>query len=596
MKETSSVTTADDAVVENLNSLFSAVSRMERDGRDLREQVRVVFLRNITIEGIEAFLKYHLYAQGVRPEIAFGGYGTIAQDVLAADSLVARADPDVIVLSLMLEELDPAYGTPGWRCDSVRSQLKSFFDILASNTRATIAVNTFLSPLYPEFGLALAPDRSDTSAQVTCLNELIVEYVRAKAPRFCLTDWDRYLRLLGAEASLDWRYWYLSRAPFKKAFLNAYAQELSRIVLALKGWAKKCLVLDCDNTLWGGVIGEDGIDGIKLDRNEYPGKAYYDFQTTVLHLAERGVMIALCSKNNEADVFEVLDEHPWCRLKRSHLAAWRINWQDKLSNLAALANTLNLSLDSFVVVDDNPVECGLIRQMLPQVTVLQVPEKLYAYPPLVLKDGLFDTLRLTDEDKKRTKLYQSESERQGARSDFGTVEDYLASLETVARIHRAQPSEIPRVAQLTQKTNQFNLTTRRYSEHEIEGFMRREDRAVFTLAVKDKFGDLGLVGVLILGRENSVGQIDTFLMSCRALSRGLESAMIVHCLELMQRVWNIDTWQAEYIPTRKNPQVADFWRVNGFTETDNVEGRKIYRVDACSHPWIVPPYISIRQD
>jgi FkbH-like protein len=203
---------------------------------------------------------------------------------------------------------------------------------------------------------------------------------------------------------------------------------------------------------------------------------------------------------------------------------------------------------------------------------------------------------LTDEDKKRTKLYQSESERQGARNEFGTVEDYLASLETVARIHPIQPNEIPRVAQLTQRTNQFNLTTRRYSEQEIERFICREDHAVFTLAVKDKFGDLGLVGVLILGRENSVGQIDTFLMSCRALSRGLEAAMIAHCLELMQRVWNIDRWQAEYVPTRKNPQVADFWLVHGFTETGSVEGRKIYRLDACSHPWIVPQYISIRQD
>jgi FkbH-like protein len=569
---------------------------MEREGRDLPEQVRVVFLRNITIEGIEAFLKYHLYARGVRPEIAFGGYGTIAQDVLAADSLVARTDPDVIVLSLMLEELDPMYGTPGWRCDSARGQLEGLFDVLISNTRATIAVNTFLSPLYPELGLALAPDRSDMSAQVTGLNEFVVEYVRGKAPRFCLTDWDRYLRLLGTEASLDYRYWYLSKAPFKKAFLNAYAQELSRIVLALKGRAKKCLVLDCDNTLWGGVIGEDGIDGIKLDRNEYPGKAYYDFHTSVLHLAERGVLIALCSKNNEADVFEVLDEHPWCRIKRSHLAGWRVNWEDKVSNLAALAETLNVGLDSFVAVDDNPMECGLIRQMLPQVTVLQVPEKLYTYPQLVLKDGLFDTLRLTDEDKKRAKLYQSESTRQGARGEFGTVEDYLASLETVARIHRALPNEIPRVAQLTQKTNQFNLTTRRYSEQQIQAFISREDHAVFTLAVKDKFGELGLVGVLILGRQDNIGQIDTFLMSCRALSRSLESVMIAHCLKLMQSIWNIDCWQAEYIPTRKNPQVADFWLVNGFTETGNLEGHKTYRLDARSCRLTLPPYISVRQD
>lgn len=581
--------------VENLNSLFSIVNRMERESRNLGEEARVVFLRNITIEGIEPFLKYYLYASGVRPNIAFGGYGGIAHDVLGVHGLAARSEPDLIVLSLMLEELDPAYGTPGWRSDSVRDELDGMFDMLASKTHATIAVNTFFAPMYPELGLAVSPDRSDTPAQVSSLNQFIVQYVRERAPRFCLMDWDRYLRLLGAQASFDYRFWYLSKAPFRKAFLNMYAQELSRIIRALKGRTKKCLVLDCDNTLWGGVIGEDGIDGIKLDRNEYPGKAYYDFQTSVLHLAKRGVLIALCSKNNETDVFEVLDNHPSCRLKRSHLSAWRVDWQDKASNIAALAEELNLSLDSFVLVDDSPVECGLVRQMLPEVTVLQVPETLYTYPPLVLKDGLFDTLRLTDEDKKRAKLYQSESQRKDARSRFGALEDYLASLGTMAVIHRARPNEIPRVAQLTQKTNQFNLTTSRYSEQDIAAFAAGQDSAVFTLSVRDKFGELGLVGVLILAREARIGRVDSFLLSCRVLGRGLELAMVGHCLEAMQPEWAVDSWQAEYVPTRKNQQVADFWPMSGFDETGNVEGRKTYRLDSRIRRSI-PAYISILQD
>jgi FkbH-like protein len=579
---------------QNLDVLFSAVSQMEHESRGLGEHVRIVFLRNFTIEGVDAFLKYHLYANRIRPEIAFGGYGTVGQDVLGDDALITRIDPDVIVLSLVLEELESDYGTPGWRCDSVRKYLADIFDMLATRTRATIVVNTFLLPLYPELGFALAADGSDMAAQVTSLNEFIFKHVRENTPRFCLMDWNRYLRLLGAEASLDGRYWYLSKSPFKKAFLNAYAQELSRVACALKGRAKKCLVLDCDNTLWGGVIGEDGIDGIKLDRNEYPGKAYYDFQTTVLHLVERGILLALCSKNNEEDVFDVLDNHPWCRLKRSHFAAWRINWEDKVSNLVALAEHLNLGLDSFVFVDDNRVECGMVRQMLPEVTVLEVPEKLYAYPPLVIKDGLFDTLRFTAEDKQRAKLYHSESTRRGARNAFGTVDDYLASLETIAYIHRAQPNEIPRVAQLTQKTNQFSLTTKRYSEQDIRAFMSSEDGAVFALAVKDKFGDLGLVGVLILRREDDIGKIDSFLLSCRVLSRGLESAMIVHCLEIMRSVWNISRWHAEYIPTRKNAQVADFWAVNGFIETSNIDGHKTYQMVANSSHRPIPAYISIR--
>ncbi len=581
--------------VSDLNTLYATVSRMEREGEGLADHASVFFLRNVTIEGIEAFLKYYLYGNGIRPVIAFGGYGTMTQDVLADDSPVFRAAPEVIVVCLMLEEFDPAYGKPGWRCDAARDRLEALFDLLASRTSATIVVNTFLMPLYSERGIAGSPDASDTTAQVASLNGFVVDYVRRKSARFCLTDWDRYLRLVGVDAGLDWRYWYIAKAPFRKAFLGIYAQELSRVLLALKGRAKKCLVLDSDNTLWGGVIGEDGLDGIKLDRNEYPGKAFYDFQTSVLHLKDRGVLVALCSKNNEADVFEVLDKHPACQLKRSHFAAWRVNWQDKATNIAALANELNLGLDSFVFVDDSPVECGLIRQMLPQVTVLPVPDKLHAYPPLLLKDGLFDTLSVTSEDRVRTAHYQSETLRNEARSDSGSLEDYLASLQTHAIVHRARADEIPRVSQLTQKTNQFNLTTRRYSERAIEEFAEGRNSAVFTLTAKDKFGDLGLVGVMIFTRTDHVGHIDTFLMSCRALGRRLESAMAAHCLDVLGTDWNIEAWEAQFVPTRKNAQVADFWPTVGFSEIGDVEGTKTYHADRTSR-WDKPACVNIVQD
>ena len=584
------------AATNDLNALFSTVGRIEREGLRFDHAVQVVFLRNITVEGLDTFLKYHLYASNVRPEIAFGGYGTMMQDVLAEDGLLQRKDADLVVLSLALDELDPAHGTPGWRAEGAQAAVKDLFELLESRTRATIVVNTFIPPLYPELGIALPPDRSDVASQVADLNRFIVDFVRNRAPRFCLTDWNRYLELLGAEAALDDRGRYMWKAPFKKAFLDLYAQDLARIVRALRGRAKKCLILDCDNTLWGGIVGEDGIDGIKLDRNGYPGKAFYDFQTSLLHLAERGVLIALCSKNNEADVFEVLDKHPWCRLKRSHLSGWRINWQDKAANIVEIAEELNLGLDSFVLVDDNAVECDLVRKLLPQVTVLQVPEKLYRLPSLALEQGLFDTIRLTDEDRKRALLYQGESQRKTERGAFANVEDYLSSLKTVACIHRARSAEIPRVAQLTQKTNQFNLTTKRYSERDVQAFAERQDAAVFTLSVRDRFGDLGLVGVLILERSGTFGRIDSFLMSCRVLGRGLERAMIAHCLGVMGSTCDIDRWHAEYIPTRKNTQVADFWSLNGFVQTDDVEGRRSYVREALESNGEIPSYLCVRED
>jgi FkbH-like protein len=405
------------------------------------------------------------------------------------------------------------------------------------------------------------------------------------------------LVLLGAKAALDNRCRYVWKAPFRQAFLNLYAQELSRIVCVLKGKTKKCVVVDCDNTLWGGVVGEEGLEGIKLDRNTYPGKAFYDFQTSLLHLAERGVLVVLCSKNNEADVLEVLDKHPSCQLKRTHLAGWRINWEDKPANIAALAEELNLGLDSFVLVDDNPVECGLVKQLLPDVTVLQVPEKLYEFPTLLFEQGLFDTFRLTDEDRKRARLYQGESQRKQARPGFETVEEYLSSLETVAAIHRVRPGEIARVAQLTQKTNQFNVNPKRYSERDIHSFVTMPDAAVFTLSVRDRFGDLGLVGVLILECRDGVGRVDSFLMSCRALGRGLERAMIVCCLDSMGSAWGVHTWYADYVPTRKNIQVADVWPQNGFVQVSNgPNDKRTYMRDAKTAGPQIPSYVCVRED
>ncbi|MBK8286571.1 MAG: hypothetical protein IPK97_17850 [Ahniella sp.] len=308
------------------------------------------------------------------------------------------------------------------------------------------------------------------------------------------------------------------------------------------------------------MVGEDGVDGIQLDGHQYPGRAFVDFQTTVLHLAERGVMVTLCSKNNEGDVFEVLDKHPWSRIKRAHLAGWRINWNDKASNIVELAEELNLGLDSFVFIDDNPVECGLITQMLPQVTVLQVPKKLHELPALLLRDGLFDTLRFTEEDRKRAQLYQGESQRKSARGSFDSIDAYLQSLQTVAVINRASAASIPRIAQLTQKTNQFNLTTRRYSEQDIEAFIADPDAAVYSLTVRDRFGVLGLVGAqLIVGwRSDGTGRL-TLLMSRRVLGRRLEDAMIGYCFAEIRATRSGGRDGKPSIPTAKNAQVADFW-------------------------------------
>ena len=285
---------------------------MEAEASGFADEIRVLFLRQITVEGIDALVKHRLLQDRIRTTVEFGGYGSMVQDVLAEDGPVATTNPDLIVLALSLEAMDQKYGQPGWQINNVRDQLIELLELLENKTDATIAVHTFIPPVWSEQGLLAGADGVDLGAQVVELNRFILEFVNRKRPRFVLTDWDRYLRVLGADSALDERGRYLWSAPFRRPFLDLWANQLSRVVCALKGRTKKVLVLDCDNTLWGGVVGEDGVDGIELDPNNYPGRAFVDFQKTVLHLAGRGVLITLCSKNNESDVFEVLDHHPAC--------------------------------------------------------------------------------------------------------------------------------------------------------------------------------------------------------------------------------------------------------------------------------------------
>jgi len=324
---------------------------------------------------------------------------------------------------------------------------------------------------------------------------------------------------------------------------------------------------DCDNTLWGGIVGEDGRQGIQLDPHEYPGNIHHAFQRQLVQLVRQGVLLVLCSKNNEADVLEVIDQHPGCFIRREHLSGWRINWQDKARNLEELAAELNLGLDSFVFIDDSPVECGLVRQLLPMVDVLQAPKRVYRLPELLRDYSGFFRLVVTEEDRRRTAQYQAQRQREAERSHAGSLTDYLAGLGLVAEIGPALAEEVPRVAQLTQKTNQFNLTTRRYGEGEIARLHEDPDSLVLCLKAQDRFGDYGLTGVAIVVRKDKSAEIDTFLLSCRILGRRLEDVFLNRVLAAALAAWPVESASAEYLRTRKNAQVADFYERLGFRTT-----------------------------
>jgi len=533
--------------------------------------IRIALLANIVVNPLVAFLRHAVFRMGFQAQCRIGQYDNVLQAALGSEPGLLGSDTDVVLVFLKLETLSwpMARGFPGLTPDQLQAELERVktyvIDVLAGIRRQTSALILwygFERPLYPALGIADAQRPEGQLRTIETLNAAIREALHAHAGAYWI-DADACLGRVGEKAYYDLRYWHIGKAPYSLAAVREIADEIVKFVRALKGKNKKVLVLDCDNVLWGGTIGEDGLEGIRLGHS-YPGSAYREFQQEVVNLDGRGIVLALCSKNNEADVWEVFERHPDMVLQRRHLAAAQINWEDKATNLRRIAAELNLGLDSLVFVDDSDFEANLIRQLLPEVEVLRVPSDTgVEHRSLLASCGWFDTLTLSVEDRERGAAYQAEAERQRLRVASDDLETYYRSLEMVPEIRLADPLTIPRIAQLTQKTNQFNLTTRRYSDEEISRLAASSTADVIWLRLRDRFGDAGIVGVCILRYEDRQAIFDTLLLSCRVLGRGVEDAFMAHCL---QRATSrgCDLAVGEYRPTQKNGQVSDFYQRRGF--------------------------------
>ncbi len=387
----------------------------------------------------------------------------------------------------------------------------------------------------------------------------------------------------------DWRFYYISQSLINPKLNTTFASWFQKQIDAINGKRRKCLVLDLDNTLWGGILGEDGLEGIQLG-NTYPGKAYYDFQIGLVQAKDNGVLLTLCSKNNESDVLEYWEKHPGNVLKQNHVAAHRINWQDKATNIRELAEELNIGLDSMVFIDDNPAERERVKQELPMVAVPDFPKQPYLLPQFLKEvyQEYFQIYQLTAEDKRKTDQYIANAERKVFSQSFNNVDEYLASLSMVLKVFTADEYSIPRIAQMTQKTNQFNLTTPRLSEQDVWNYVH-SGAMVNCLGVKDKFGDNGITVASIISIEDKLASIDAFLLSCRILGRDIEKAYLFHLINDLQER-GIKTVQATYIPTAKNKQTEMFYENCGFSLQKEVNGIKLYHKELGSKIEIKPYY------
>lgn len=372
--------------------------------------------------------------------------------------------------------------------------------------------------------------------------------------------------------------WYMGSMPYSKNGIIAVVDEISKALSAVFESRKKIIALDLDNTLWGGVIGEDGINGVELSEHK-EGARFYDFQLRLLEMQKRGILLAINSKNNCEDAMEAIENHPHMLLRKNSFVSEKINWNDKSSNIKEMETELNLTEGAFVFIDDNPVEREVVNGQRPDVLIPEFPvdttdlvdmaEKLYI--------NVFKSLSLTDEDKAKTQMYQTEAKRKAIQSSTLDLDDYIKVLEMRADIHLMCDEELERVHQLCNKTNQFNLTTKRYTQKEISDMLADVRYDIFTISSSDKFGDNGLVGVAICERKEKAVVIDTFLMSCRVMGRKLENVIISELVKYYKGQYN--TMIGLFVQTKKNIPVVKKYDELGFAVVSEDESGKTYSYD-----------------
>jgi FkbH-like protein len=380
----------------------------------------------------------------------------------------------------------------------------------------------------------------------------------------------------------------VAKLPFTQEFVPLYADHLLRLVAASTGMARKCLVLDLDNTLWGGVVGDDGIQGLVLGQGDAVGEAFLAVQRAAHWLHSRGVLLAVCSKNDDAVARAAFRDHPDMLLRLEDIAVFQANWHDKATNLRAIAAALSIGIDSLVLLDDNPAERALVRAALPEVAVPELPPDPADYPAVLLAAGYFEPLVFTAEDRERAGQYRANAERAALASSCVDMDTYLRSLDMTIHFAPFDAVGRPRIAQLTNRSNQFNLTTRRHDEAAIAALESRADAFTLQIRLADRFGDNGMIGVVICTKVGTDWVIDTWLMSCRVLNRRVEEA-VLDVLAESGRARGVTRLVGLYIPTERNGMVRDHYPRLGFQPAGTDRGADRWHLDLADYVPRNPP-------
>ncbi|WP_028301812.1 HAD-IIIC family phosphatase [Oceanospirillum beijerinckii] len=533
------------------NLKYREIIKKNRDLEPLVENncYRIAILSNIVIHQAKDICEYALRDQGVGALVTLGEYDNIVQDSFK------YTDKNAVVifweLCNLVDGLQYKYRNFNSEAvDSLIEKVRQEIDLVLNNLSdiSVVVFNKFSSLIFND--IQLHANQLDRICQQ--LNNHLEKH---KNKNLYLVDINKIISRVSVDGATDMRYFLSSKALYTIDMYKEYFSRIAPIVLSNSGKTKKAIILDCDNTLWSGVLGETGFENIEM---------FEEIQQLAVSLASRGVIVCLCSKNNPEDVDEVLKHHSDMVLRDEHIIIKMVNWKNKASNIRAIADMLNIGLDSLVFVDDSDFEVSLIKNELPMVTTFKVPNKRHEYSRLIKYiEEVFYAPFETIEDKNKISIYKEQIKRQSAKEDSLSIEDYLRSLGLTIYVEINQVDHIARYSQMTQKTNQFNLTTKRYSERDIEIFMQSDNKSVISISVSDKFGDSGITGLCILEFSDSSAFIDTFLMSCRVLGRNIELKFIDVIVDFVRKS-NISVLKSRYTKTLKNDQVSDLFEKLGF--------------------------------
>ena len=535
------------------------------------KKIRIAILGSFTLNGLAEIMQVKCAEKKIQCVTYVGGYNQYNQEILNSASDLYKFNPDITFLFIdaraALKDLfhHPYSISQEERKQFVDTKTQEILNLakkFSETTKSKLVLANFNTPTFSPYGIFENKTEFGFKRMLYEINTKL-EDALLNSDSVYIYDFAHFVIKFGEKNVFDYKQFFFGDMKISLDYIPYLATNLMSYVIAYSGMTKKCIVLDLDNTLWGGIVGEDGFNGIKLGP-EPPGNAFVEFQKILLSLHQRGIILAINSKNNYDDAIKVIKEHPYMILREEHFASLKINWNDKVSNMKEIANEINIGLDGIAFFDDDPVNREYMQINLPQVLTVNLPQDPSEFVNVLQNMNEFSVLNITNEDQQRGKMYAEQRKRSELEKSAPDLEDFLKQLDLKVSIKNANEFTIPRISQLTLKTNQFNLTTKRYQENDIRKLSEDKNFLVGCAQVQDKFGDNGITGVFIVQKENQKEwRIDTFLLSCRVMGREIEKGILSHIVNKAKNN-NVEKIKAQFIPTEKNKPIENFLPDCGF--------------------------------